>query len=67
MAVEYFLNIKNKPSKINTVIEFFLNFENIPNKSTLPKIKENYECSVAKYYKKLAGRHYKTFRANRIM
>lgn len=23
MAVEYFFNIKNKPSKINTVIEFF--------------------------------------------
>lgn len=34
-------------------LNFFLNFENIPNKSTLPKIKENYECSVVKYYKKL--------------
>lgn len=33
-------------------MNFFLNFENIPNKSTLPKIKENYECSVVKYYKK---------------
>lgn len=55
MAVEY-LTIRTSPQKLTLWLNFFLNFENIPNKSTLPKIKENYECSVAKYYKKLAGR-----------